>query len=166
MLHRDRSNLLTGLGRYVGTPEGDAARNLIRARQRHGEAESNAQHATSWRERRHWGREAARCADAKELAEAMFIETVTPEVRRLDEAITHLEAERDELQRLRRERSAWFADHPEGVRRLRTIDRELNPLPDALAAHRGSRLREGALGIGRDAGVERPNQGIELDFGP
>jgi hypothetical protein len=36
----------------------------------------------------------------------------------------------DGLQTSRQERNAWLSEHPEAARRLRSIDRELHPIPE------------------------------------
>jgi hypothetical protein len=166
-LRQDRAHLLTGQGRYVGTLEGDAAQKLFHVQRQHGEAEYRAENADSWRDRRHWRKQAADWADQESTAEAAYLESIVPEARRLDEAISHLEAEREDLHCARRQRSAWLADHPEATRRLRTIDRELNPVPDLPAASQ-SLNRTQVAGIRRDAGIQPPghDHGIELDIGP
>ena len=164
-LHRNRSGLVTGQGRYAGTPEGDAARRLAVARDRYRDAQHYADTLTGWRDRRHWRKEAQRWADAESTAEAAYSRTVAPEARRIDEAISRLEDQRDELHTARRARDAWPADHPEATRRLRALDRELNPpaeLPDVIR----ELGRTQAIGIRRDVGLQPPSHGIELDFGP
>src|SRR5581483_479081 len=105
-LRRDRSDLHLGRGRYADTPEGDAARRLLHARQQHRQAQHHAETAAGWRERRHWHKEATRWADQESAAEAAFALTVEPETRRLDEATTDLYAQRGELGHARREHDA------------------------------------------------------------
>lgn len=165
-LRRDRTNLLTGQGRYASTPEGQAARRLIHARQQHRDAKRLAEASDSWRDRRRWRKEAAHWADQETSAETTYIAIVEPEVNQLDRAITHLEERRDELRTARRERTAWLAEHPEAARRLRNLDRELNPLahvPEIEALGRAH-----AAGIRRDSGIRPPGPGygVEIDFGP
>lgn len=60
-----------------------------------------------------------------------------------------------------------MAEHPEAARRLRALDRELNPLPDLPEVIRDLG-RTQAAALRRDAGVQLPghDHGIELDFGP
>jgi conjugative relaxase-like TrwC/TraI family protein len=164
-LRRNQTNLLSGQGCYVGTLEGNAARDLIHARQNHSEAEQRAKSSETWWDRRQWRRQAAHWADQETMAEATYVEIVAPEARRLEEAIGPLEAERDELRSARRQRSTWLADHPEAVRRLRAIERELNPFPDLPTASQNLE-RTQAVGVRRNAGIEPPSRGIELDFGP
>jgi len=165
-LHRDRTHLLTGQGRYAGTPQGQAARRYIEARDKHCDARRHAETSDNWRDRRHWRKEATHWADQESAAETNYAATVGPGVNDLDQAITQIEERRDELKTARREHSAWLADHPEAVRRLRSLDRELNPcleLPEiqALGRHQAANLH-------RDAGVQPPghNHGAEIDFGP
>ncbi len=163
---RNRTDLLTGRGRYLGTPEGDAARLLILARQEYSDAQHNLTVSDSWRDRRHWRKEATRWADEESAAEMAYTATVGPEVNRLDQAISRLEERRDDLQITRQQRAAWFDEHPEAARRLRSLDRELNPLPElpeiqTLGQHHAANLR-------RDVGIQPPgyDYGIELDIGP
>lgn len=83
---------------------------------------------------------------------------------RLDETTGQLEARKDELQVLRRERASWLDDHPEAVRRLHSLDHELHPeLTEirALGQHHTANVRH-------DAGIRPPSQshGVEIDFGP
>src|SRR5205823_8980784 len=75
-LHRNRSGLVTGQGRYAGTPGGDAARRLAVARNRYRDAQHYADTLTGWRDRRHWRKEAQRWADAESTAEAAYSRTV------------------------------------------------------------------------------------------
>src|SRR5205807_1002129 len=75
-------------GRTPGKPAGHAARRYIEARQQHCDAQRNAEAFDSWRDRRHWRKEAARCADEESTAETNDVATVGPEVNRLDNAIT------------------------------------------------------------------------------
>ena len=164
-LRRDRTHLLTGQGRYALTPEGDAARRLLHARQQHLAADRHAETETGWRDRRHWRKEAARWADEETAAEAAHARTVAPETERLDEAVQNLGTRRDELDAARRERNAWLADHPEATRRLRALDRELNPAPEVPELIRDLG-RTQALGLHRGPGIEPPSHGIEIDFGP
>jgi conjugative relaxase-like TrwC/TraI family protein len=165
-LRRDRTHVLTGQGRYAATPVGEVARRYIEAREKHCDAQRHAETADSWRDRRHWRKEATRWADAESAAETTYVATVGPEVNQLDQAISHLEDKRGELLAAGQERTAWLADHPEAVRRLRSLDRELHPLPElpeiqALGQHHAANIR-------RDAGIRPPghDHGIELDFGP
>ena len=165
-LRRDRIHLLTGQGRYTATPTGQAARRYIDAREKHVDAHRQAEAAESWRDRRHWRRETVRWADEESNAETAYGSTVGTEIHRLDKTIADLEEQRGELQGARHERTAWLADHPEAVRRLRALDRELHPLPelpeiDALGQHQ-------ALDIRRYAGIRPPgpDHGVEIDFGP
>jgi hypothetical protein len=165
-LRQDRTDLFTGHGRYVVTPEGDAARKLIHARHQHHDAQHYAEISDTWRDRRHWRKEAAHWADQESAAETAYVDTVGPEARRLDHATSHLEEHRDELDTARHERSAWFAEHPEAARRLRSLDRELHPLPELPEIH--DLGRGPVAGHGREVGIEPPghDHGIELDFGP
>ena len=166
-LHRDRTDLLTGGGRYAGTPEGYAARQLTHARQQHTDAQRHAENPDSRRDRRHWRKEALHWADQEAAAEAAYANGVAPEAHRLDDAIIHLEQERDELHTARREHTVWLADHPEALHRLWTLDQELNPLPDLPEIIRDLG-RTQATGLHRHAGIQPPghDHGIELDFGP
>jgi hypothetical protein len=59
-------------------------------------------------------------------------------------------------------RDVGLDDHPEAARRLRSLDRELNPLPEVIL----DLGRSQAAGLHHDAGVQPPSHGIELDFGP
>src|SRR5581483_10905794 len=120
------------------------------------QAQHHAETAAGWRERRHWHKEATRWADQESAAEAAFALTVEPETRRLDEATTDLYAQRGELGHARREHDAWLADHPEATRRLRALDRELNPLPDVPEVIRDLG-RFHATGLHHDPGVEPPS---------
>jgi hypothetical protein len=163
---RNHTDLLTGRGRYLGTPEGDAARQLILARQEYSDAQRHLAASDSWWDRRHWRKEATRWADEESAAETTFTATVGPEVNRLDQAISHLEQRRDELHIAGQERADWLDEHPEAARRLRSLDRELNPLAElpeiqAIGQHHAATLHP-------DAGIQPPrhNHGIELDFGP
>ncbi len=165
-LRRDRTQLLTGGGRYAGTPAGHAARRYIEVRDRHGHAQRQAETSDNWRDRRHWRKEATRWADEESAAETNYIATVGSEVSRVEQAISDLEDQRDELHTARREHSAWLADHPEATRRLRTLDRDLHPLPElpeiqTLGHHHAANLR-------REAGIEPHGHdlGPEIDFGP
>jgi hypothetical protein len=159
-------HLLTGEGRYAGTPAGHAARRYIEAHERHCDAQRQAETSDSWRDRRHWRKEATRWVDEESAAETNYVATVGPEVTRVDRTISDLEDQRDELHTARREHTAWLADHPEAIRRLRTLDRELHPLlklPEiqTLGQHHAANLRRGA-------GIELPahDHGAEIDFGP
>jgi hypothetical protein len=105
-------------------------------------------------------------ADQEPAAETDYVATVRPEVNHLDQAISHLEERRAELQTARQERTAWLTEHPEASRRLQSLDRELNPLPErpeiqALGQHQAANFR-------RSTGIDSPGRdhGIELDFGP
>jgi hypothetical protein len=165
-LRQARTDLLTGHGRYVGTPEGAAARHLIHARHQHQDAQRHAETSDSWRDRRQWRQEAVHWSGEEAAAEATYVETVGPEVNRLDQAIRNLEGHRDELDTARQERNAWLAQHPEAARRLRSLDRELNPLPQLAEIEALGRAH--AAGIRRDAGFRPlgPDHGAEIDFGP
>jgi conjugative relaxase-like TrwC/TraI family protein len=165
-LCRDRRHLLTGQGRYAGTPEGQAAHQYIEARDKHCDAQWHAEASDNWRDRRHWRKEATRWADEESAAEANYVATVGSGVNDLEQAITQVEERRDELQTARRERSAWLSEHPEAVRRLQSLDKERHPLPElpeiqALGQHHAANLR-------RAAEIQPPSHGhgIELDFGP
>jgi hypothetical protein len=141
------------------------ARRYIEARENHCDAQRHAETADSWRDRRYWRKEAIRWADAESAARTTYVATVGLEVNQLDQAISHLEEKRRGLETAGQERSTWLVDHPEAVRRLRSLDRELNPLPlpeiQALGQHHAANIR-------RDAGIRTPglHHGIELDFGP
>ena len=165
-VRRDRTHLLTGQGRYAGTPEGQAAHRYIEARDKHGDAQRHAEASDNWRDRRHWRKETTRWANEESAAEANYVATVGSGVNDLDQAITQVEERRDELKRIRRERSTWLSEHPEAVRRLQSLDRELHPLPElpeiqALAQRQAANLR-------RATEIQPPGHGhgIELDFGP
>jgi conjugative relaxase-like TrwC/TraI family protein len=165
-LHQAQTELLTGHGRYAGTPEGGAARHLIDARHRHEDAKRNAETSDSWRDRRHWRKEATYWAEEEAAAEAAYIETVVPEMNRLDQAIRNLGGRYDELKADCQDRNAWIAQHPEVARRLQRLDRELNPLPElpeieALGQTYAARIR-------RYIGIQPPghDHGIEIDLGP
>jgi hypothetical protein len=165
-LRRDRMDLLTGEGRYARSPAGHAAHRYIQARERHYDAQGQAETSDSWRDRRHWRKEATRWADEESAAQTDYVATVGPEVSRVDQALSDLEDERDELHTARREHTAWLADHPEAIRRLRTLDRELHPpleLPEiqTLGHHHAPNLR-------REAGIAPPahDHGAGIDFGP
>ena len=165
-LRRDRTHLLTGQGRYAGTPEGQAAHHYIEARHKHRDAQQHAEASDNWRDRRHWRKEATRWADKESTAEANYLATVGTGVNDLDQAITQVEERRDELDTVRRERSTWLSEHPEAVRRLQDLDKELHPLPElpkiqALGQRQAANLR-------RAAEIQPPSHshGIEIDFGP
>jgi conjugative relaxase-like TrwC/TraI family protein len=165
-LRRDRRHLLTGQGRYAGTPEGQAARRYIDARGKHSDAQGHAEASDNWRDRRHWRKEATRWADEEFAAEANYVATVGSGVNDLDQAITQVEERRDELETARRERSTWLSDHPEAGRRLQNLDKELHPLPElpqiqALGQRQAANLR-------RAAEIQPPGHGhaMEIDFGP
>jgi hypothetical protein len=165
-LRRDRTHLLTGQGRYAGTPEGQAAHQYIEARDKHCDAQRHAEASDNWRDRRHWHKEATRWADKESAAEANYVATIAPGVNDLDQAITQVEERRDELQTARRDRSTWLSEHPEAARRLQSLDQELHPLPElpeiqALGHHQAANLR-------RAAEIQPPGHGhgIEIDFGP
>jgi hypothetical protein len=165
-LRRDRTHLLTGQGRYAGTPAGQAARRYIEARDQHSDAQRHVEVADNWRDRRHWRKEATRWADEESAAEANYVATVGVGVNELDQAITQVEERRDELETVRRERSTWLSEHPEAVRRLQSLDKELHPLRElpeiqALGQHHAANLR-------RAAEIQPPghSHGIEIDFGP
>ena len=165
-LRRDRIHLLTGQGGTRQPQTGQAARRYIDAREKHVDAQRQAEAADSWRDRRHWRKKTVRWADEESTAETAYGSTVGTEIHRLDKTIADLEEQRGELQGARHERTAWLADHPEAVRRLRALDRELHPLPelpeiDALGQHQ-------ALDIRRYAGIRPPgpDHGVETDFGP
>ena len=165
-LRRDRTNLLTGHGRYGGTTEGDTARRYIEARERHRAAQRQAESSDGWRERRHWRREAADWASEESAAERAYVTIVRPELNRLDDATRQLDEWRGELQAAQQARNAWLAEHPEATRRILSLDRELTPLPElpeirALGQHRVANLRRGTeiQPSGRD-------HGIDLDLGP
>ena len=165
-LRRDRTDLQAGRGRYAGTPEGDAALRLLHARRQHQDAERHAEASGSWRDRRHWRKEATHWADEESGAEATYVATVGPHVNRLDQAITLLEEHRGELHTANRQRNGWLASHPEAARRLSRLDRELNPLsqlPEIEALGRAH-----AADIRRAAGIRPPghDHGVEIDFGP
>ena len=164
-LRRQHTDLLAGQGGYADTPEGAAARRLLDARRQHRKAEHYAETSTAWRDRRHWRKEATHWADQESAAEAAYTRTVAPEAGRLDEAIDHLDARRDELDHTRRERNTWLADHPEATRRLHALDQELNPLPELPDIIRDLG-RTHAAGLHHDPGIQPPSHGIELDFGP
>jgi hypothetical protein len=104
-------------------------------------------------------------ADEESAAEAAYARTVVPETERLDDAIAQLGERRGGLDRARRDRNAWLADHPEATRRLQALDRELNPIPDVPELIRDLG-RTHAAGHHHAAGVQPPSHGIELDFGP
>lgn len=55
-VRRDKLHLLTGQGRYVATPAGQAAHRYLHARETHSDARRHAETADSWRDRRHWGK--------------------------------------------------------------------------------------------------------------
>jgi conjugative relaxase-like TrwC/TraI family protein len=165
-LRRDRADLRAGHGRYAGTPEGDAARRLLHARRHHQEAERYAETSDSWRDRRHWRKEATHWEDEESAAEASYVETVSPEVHRLDQAISRLEEHGGALRSGIEERNAWLTEHPEAARRLSRLDRELNPL--SLPPEIEALGRTHAANIRRDVGIRPPghDHGVEIDFGP
>jgi hypothetical protein len=165
-LRQDRAELLNGRGRYAETPEGEAAQQLIHARRERADAERHADGATGWRDRRHWNKEAARWSDQETAAQSAYDHTAAPEAHRLDEIMSDLEGDRDQVHAAQRERTEWLAQHPEAARRLHQIDRELNPLPDLPDVIRDLG-RTQVAGVRRDAGIQPPtHDGIELDFGP
>jgi hypothetical protein len=163
-LRRDRNDLLTGHGRYVSTPEGTAARELIDARRRHHDAQHYADISTNWRDRRHWRKEAAGRAGEEAAATTAYQQTVGPEAQSLDHQVSDLEAHRDELHNSRRERTAWLAQHPEAARRLHTIDSELHPLPDLPEIHQALGRARGTAHE-RDLGVAPPAADHGIDLG-
>jgi hypothetical protein len=165
-LRRHRTHLLTGQGRYAGTPAGQAARRYIEARDNHCDAKRHIEASDNWRDRRHWRKETTRWADEESAAEANYVATVGSGVNDLDQAITQVDERRDELEKVRQERSAWLSEHPEAVRRLQSLDKELHPLTElpeihALGQHHGVNLRHAAE-------IQPPghSHGIEIDFGP
>jgi AAA domain-containing protein len=161
-LRRDRTRLLTGQGRYAPTPVGHAARRYLDAREKHTDAQRHAQDADHWRDRRHWRKETDRWANEECAAETAYVAAVGPDLNRLDDAISRLVEHRDQLETARQDRTTWLANHPEAARRLRNLELELNPLPETIQNLRHSRT----AGLRRDAGVQPPSRGIELDFGP
>ena len=165
-LRRDRTDLLTCQGRYAGTAEGDAARRYLEARENLRDAERHAEGVGTWWDRRQWRKEAVYWVEEESSAEAAYVAAIGPEANRLDQAVNRIEERRDEVELACQERSAWLADHPEAIRRLRSLDQELHPvleLPEiqALGRHHVARPRH-------VAGIRRPgpDHGIELDFGP
>lgn len=165
-LRRDRAHLLTGRGRYIGTRAGDTARRLILARQESSDAQRHLAGSDSWWDRRHWRKEATRCADVESAAETAYTASVGPEMNYLDQAISWLEDTRDDLEIARRQRSAWLDEHPEAAHRLRRLNRELKPVPElpeiqTLGHHHAANLR-------RATNIQPPRRdlGIEPDIGP
>jgi hypothetical protein len=166
-LRQERTDLLTGHGRYAGAPEGDAARDLIHARRQRVDAEHHAATATGWRDRRHWTKEVACRSKRETAAQTAYDHTTAPQAHRLDQISNDLEAERDEARTAQRDRTEWLAQHPEATRRIHQLDRELNPLPDLPDIMRDLG-RAQAASLHHDAGIQPPacDHGIELDFGP
>jgi hypothetical protein len=140
-----------------------SGRHLIDARRRHRKADQFAENSGSWRDRRHWRKEAATWAGREHQAQAVHDQIVGPEADRLDHQISDLEGRHRQLENDRQERNHWLEQHPEAVVRLDALDRELHPLaslPDI----------EQAVGRVRTTAYERhlglappaPDHGIDL----
>jgi conjugative relaxase-like TrwC/TraI family protein len=161
---RARAELHSGQGRYADTPEGDRARQLAEARHRADEASRFAADETcGWRTRRSWTREAKVWEGRLAAAEQAFEVVAGPELERLDQTITNLEADQRSLTRAEAERNAWLAQHPEADAPQGSFD--LGDLLDRLRPAAGWEIspEPNTAGLDRGAAVE-PDLGI--DFGP
>ena len=162
---RARAELQAGQGRYTDTPEGDRARHLAEARQGAEEASRfAADENCGWRTRRSWAREAKVWDGRLATAEKAFEVVAGPELERLDETITTLEADQRSLTRAAAERNAWLAEHPEADAPQAAFD--LGDLLDRLRPAAGWEIspEPNTAGLDRGAAVEPPDLGI--DFGP
>jgi conjugative relaxase-like TrwC/TraI family protein len=163
-LRQDRTDVPTGHGRYAGTPEGNAARQLVDARSRQREAERFAESSDGWRSRRQWHKEAALWADREGDARTAYHEIVGPEANRLDQGINRLEGLRDELEAAAQDRSVWLEQHPEAAIRLRSLDRELHPLVE-LPENRPALGRARGTAHEHDLGIAPPGPDLGIDLG-
>src|SRR5205807_4693591 len=96
-LHRDRTHLRTGQGRYAATPAGQAARRYLQAREKLADAGRHAESADSWRDRRHWRKETARWTDEESAAQIDYASTIRPEMDELNRTTANLETRRRKL---------------------------------------------------------------------
>jgi hypothetical protein len=163
-LRQNQNDLQPGLASYASTPEGEAARQFTDAQARHCEAKRCAETSGSWGNRM-WRKEAAIWAAREADAQGTYDEVAGPELDRLDQAINRLEQERGELHAARNERRAWLDEHPEATVRLRTLDRELNPIVDGPEMQRGlGQVRGPTQEPGLSAGRSLPDHGIDLSL--
>ena len=140
-LQRSRSDLEGGRGRYAGTAQGEAARNLNTATNCRREAERLAEAAGSRRTRRHWRNDAKEWSEREVKAQRVYVDNVVPEARRLDHQIGEMDDRLKDLCQLQEDRTSWLQEHPEATSRLEAIERELTPVRDMPEIHQGlSRL--------------------------
>ena len=161
---RARRDLEIGQGRYVGTPEGEAARNLDSARTRRRAAEHALDDAANRRTRRHWRKAADELAGREAAAQKICDSVARPEAARLDQLIHTLEGQVDELRSHQSDRTKWLTDHPEARSQREALDRELNPLSNMPQLHQElSRIltprHEPCVGPGNEHG---PDLGIDI----
>jgi len=163
-LRRARSDLETGRGRYAGTHEGEAARDLHTAHSRRREAERLAETADTWRQLRHWRHASQDWAAKEDKAQEVYDELSGPEAARLDRQIKRLDGQVKAVRSHEADRSAWVREHPQATSMLDSLDRESNPLSDMPRLHQDlSRLLAPRHGPELRQGIDHdPDFGIDL----
>jgi len=110
-----------------------------------------------------WAREAKVCEGRLAAAEKAFEVVAGPELERLEQTITNLEADQRSLTRAEAERDAWLAQHPEADAPQTSFD--LGDLLERLRPAAGWEISPEPNIVGPDRGAAiEPDLGI--DFGP
>ncbi|HVM65352.1 MAG TPA: MobF family relaxase, partial [Acidimicrobiales bacterium] len=129
-----RCELEYGRGEWDGTKVGEAARDLAEARGRRHQAEGFARDPVmSWRMRRTWQRDARDWARTETDAQAIWDHIGAPRLAQLDDQVARLAQREEQLRGAGHRRDDWIDEHPEALRRLRALDRELEQLAPSLA---------------------------------
>jgi hypothetical protein len=153
-----RDDLVYGVGEWRGTEVGDAARDLVEARGRRHQAEGFARDPLmGWRMRRTWQRDAREWARAEADAQTVWDRIGAPRLAQLDHEVARLAQREERLCDAGHHRDNWIDQHPEALRRLHALDRELDqlaprPAPEAARSiDMPGMTRE--LGTGIDLGL-------------
>jgi conjugative relaxase-like TrwC/TraI family protein len=153
-----RDDLRYGRGEWRGTEAGEAAHDLADAGARRHQAEGFARDPqVGWRMRRTWRHDALDWARREADAQAVWDRVGAPAAAKLDHEVARLTQREEQLRDAGHQRDDWVAEHPEALRRLRALDRELDRLAPAPAPETARAIDVPAvaaqLGAGLDLGL-------------
>jgi hypothetical protein len=150
-----RFDLENGRGEWAGTEVGDAARDLVEAHARRQQAERFARDPLmSRRMRRTWQHDASAWARAETDAQTLWDRIGAPRLAQLDDEVARLAQREQQLRDAGHQRDDWIDQHPEALRRLRALDRQLDQLAPTPAPEAARSIDAVAVARDLDAGLD------------
>ena len=150
-----RFDLEHGRGEWAGAEIGDAARDLVEARARRQQAEGFARDPLmSRRMRRTWQNDARDWARAETDAQTVWDRIGAPRLAQIEGEVARLAQREQQLRDADHQRDDWIDQHPEALRRLRALERQLDELAPSPAPEAACSIDAAAVARHLAAGLD------------